>query len=136
MAAASGRGVFDGNVRVERLAQKTDAAQLSRNLLLVPRATVNVKPNLQIVADDVKCTHGAAISDLEETQLFYLQCAPQGGLIWLVLQRLCMLKGSSVSAGKKVGHVWAYHALCWVAGHAAWTTRRRAACLYTHSAGR
>ncbi|KAK9826208.1 hypothetical protein WJX81_008547 [Elliptochloris bilobata] len=73
VAAASGRGVFDGNVRVERLAQKTDAAQLSRNLLLVPRATVNVKPNLQIVADDVKCTHGAAISDLEESQLFYLQ---------------------------------------------------------------
>lgn len=89
VAAASGRGVFDGNVRVERLAQKTDAAQLSRNLLLVPRATVNVKPNLQIVADDVKCTHGAAISDLEETQLFYLQCAPHGGLVqaWQVLQR-------------------------------------------------
>lgn len=38
-----------------------------------PRATVNVKPNLQIVADDVKCSHGAAISDLEEEQLFYLQ---------------------------------------------------------------
>ncbi len=68
--------MFDGNVRVERAAQKTDAQQLSRNLLLVPRATVNVKPNLQIVADDVKCTHGAAISDLEEEQLFYLQCAP------------------------------------------------------------
>ena len=47
MSAASGRGVFDGNVRVGRLAQKTDAQQLSRNLLLVPRATVNVKPNLQ-----------------------------------------------------------------------------------------
>lgn len=38
-----------------------------------PRATVNVKPNLQIIADDVKCSHGAAISDLEEDQLFYLQ---------------------------------------------------------------
>lgn len=47
VAAGSGRGVFDGNVRVNRLAQKTDAQQLSRNLLLVPRATVNVKPNLQ-----------------------------------------------------------------------------------------
>ena len=47
MAAASGRGVFDGNVKVNRLAQKTDAQQLSRNLLLVPRAMVNVKPNLQ-----------------------------------------------------------------------------------------
>jgi Fe-S cluster assembly protein SufD len=68
--------VFDGNVKVERRAQKTDAGQLSRNLLLVPRATVNVKPNLQIVADDVKCTHGCSVSDLEEDQLFYFRCAP------------------------------------------------------------
>lgn len=68
---SAGRGVFDGNVKVNRLAQKTDAGQLSRNLLLVPRATVNVKPNLQIIADDVKCTHGCAISDLEEDELFY-----------------------------------------------------------------
>ncbi len=58
---------------MEQKAQKTDAGQLSRNLLLVPRATVNVKPNLQIVADDVKCTHGCAVSDLEEDQLFYFR---------------------------------------------------------------
>eukprot|EP01023_Acetabularia_acetabulum_P064839 TRINITY_DN8506_c0_g1_i3.p1 TRINITY_DN8506_c0_g1~~TRINITY_DN8506_c0_g1_i3.p1 ORF type:complete len:485 (-),score=83.67 TRINITY_DN8506_c0_g1_i3:123-1577(-) len=70
---SSGRGVFDGNVKVERNAQKTDAQQLSRNLLLVPKATVNVKPNLQIVADDVKCTHGCAVSDLSEEEIFYLQ---------------------------------------------------------------
>lgn len=69
----SSKGVFDGNVKVNRLAQRTDAGQLSRNLLLAPRATVNVKPNLQIVADDVKCTHGCAVSDLEADQLFYLQ---------------------------------------------------------------
>lgn len=73
MSAPTGRGVFDGNVRVNRLAQKTDAQQLSRNLLLVPRATVNVKPNLQIIADDVKCTHGCTVSDLEEEELFYLR---------------------------------------------------------------
>ena len=54
-----------------RYAQQTDAGQLTRSLLLEPRATVNVKPNLQIIADDVKCSHGAAISDLEENQLFY-----------------------------------------------------------------
>ena len=72
-AAASARGVFDGNVRVGRLAQKTDAGQLSRNLLLVPKATVNVKPNLQIIADDVKCTHGCTVSDLSEEELFYLR---------------------------------------------------------------
>eukprot|EP00887_Chlorella_sp_A99_P005803 scaffold1.g5803.t1 len=51
-----------------------EANQLhNRNLLLVPRATVNVKPNLQIVADDVKCTHGCAVSDLDEEETFYLR---------------------------------------------------------------
>ncbi|GAB2266388.1 hypothetical protein Dimus_001397 [Dionaea muscipula] len=73
VAHSQGQAVFDGNVRVNRLAQQTDAGQLTRSLLLAPRATVNVKPNLQIVADDVKCSHGAAISDLEEDQLFYFQ---------------------------------------------------------------
>ncbi len=60
-------------VQVNRLAQKTDAGQLSRNLLLVPKATVNVKPNLQSIADDVKCTHGCAVSDLSEEELFYFR---------------------------------------------------------------
>ncbi|XP_050238538.1 protein ABCI7, chloroplastic [Mercurialis annua] len=73
VADSQGQAVFDGNVKVNRLAQQTDAGQLTRCLLLEPRATVNVKPNLQIIADDVKCSHGAAISDLEESQLFYLQ---------------------------------------------------------------
>ncbi|KAG1680407.1 hypothetical protein FOA52_015498 [Chlamydomonas sp. UWO 241] len=73
VAHASGRGVFDGNVRVNKRAQQSDAKQLSRNLLLVPRATVNVKPNLQIVADDVKCTHGCAVSDLRDDELFYFR---------------------------------------------------------------
>jgi len=72
-AHPSSRAVFDGNVRVNRLVQKTDAQQLSRNLLLTPRATVNVKPNLQIIADDVKCTHGCTVSDLEDEELFYLR---------------------------------------------------------------
>lgn len=70
---SQGQAVFDGNVKVNRYAQQTDAGQLTRSLLLEPRATVNVKPNLQIVADDVKCSHGAAISDLEETQLLYFR---------------------------------------------------------------
>lgn len=71
VAHASGRGVFDGNVQVNKHAQLTDAGQMSRNLLLVPRATVNVKPNLQIIADDVKCTHGCAVSDLSAEEMFY-----------------------------------------------------------------
>ncbi|KAK4747402.1 hypothetical protein SAY87_013988 [Trapa incisa] len=73
VAHSEGQAVFDGNVQVNRYAQQTDAGQLTRSLLLEPRATVNVKPNLQIIADDVKCSHGAAISDLEESQLFYFQ---------------------------------------------------------------
>ncbi|XP_027084634.1 protein ABCI7, chloroplastic-like [Coffea arabica] len=73
VAHSSGQAVFDGNIQVNRFAQQTDAGQLTRSLLLEPRATVNVKPNLQIIADDVKCSHGAAISDLEEDQLFYFQ---------------------------------------------------------------
>lgn len=56
-----------------RFAQQTDAGQLTRSLLLEPRATVNIKPNLQIIADDVKCSHGAAISDLEKDQLLYFR---------------------------------------------------------------
>lgn len=58
---------------MNRAAQKSDAGQLSRNLLLVPLATVNVKPNLQIIADDVKCTHGCAVSDLRDEELFYFR---------------------------------------------------------------
>ncbi|KAK9052972.1 hypothetical protein SSX86_029602 [Deinandra increscens subsp. villosa] len=73
VAHSHGQAVFDGNIKVNRFAQQTDAGQLTRSLILEPRATVNVKPNLQIIADDVKCSHGAAIYDLEEDQLFYLQ---------------------------------------------------------------
>eukprot|EP00250_Pteridium_aquilinum_P005494 c15579_g1_i1 orf=535-2178(-) len=70
---SSGHCVFDGNVKVNRYAQQTDAGQLSRSLLLAPKATVSIKPNLQIIADDVKCSHGAAISDLDEDQIFYFR---------------------------------------------------------------
>eukprot|EP00262_Sarcandra_glabra_P018028 TRINITY_DN636_c0_g1_i1.p1 TRINITY_DN636_c0_g1~~TRINITY_DN636_c0_g1_i1.p1 ORF type:complete len:479 (+),score=58.10 TRINITY_DN636_c0_g1_i1:77-1513(+) len=73
VAHSSGHAVFDGNIKVNRYAQKTDAGQLTRSLLMASRATANIKPNLQIIADDVKCSHGAAISDLEENQLFYFQ---------------------------------------------------------------
>ncbi|GAV68145.1 UPF0051 domain-containing protein [Cephalotus follicularis] len=73
VAHSQGQAVFDGNVQVNRQAQQTDAGQLTRSLLLEPRATVNIKPNLQIIANDVKCSHGAAISDLEKGQLFYFR---------------------------------------------------------------
>ncbi|EPS71055.1 hypothetical protein M569_03704, partial [Genlisea aurea] len=73
VAHSESQAVFDGSIRVNRRAQQTDAGQLTRSLLLESRGTVNVKPNLQIVADDVKCSHGAAISDLDKSQLFYFQ---------------------------------------------------------------
>ena len=73
VSESTGHGVFDGNVQVNKFAQLTDAGQLSRNLLLAPKATVNVKPNLQIIADDVKCTHGCAVSDLSADEMFYFR---------------------------------------------------------------
>ncbi|CAM0879163.1 unnamed protein product [Alopecurus aequalis] len=74
IACGAGNGIFDGNIQVNRYAQQTDAGQQTKCLLLSPKAVVNVKPNLQIIADDVKCTHGAAISgDLDPNELFYFQ---------------------------------------------------------------
>eukprot|EP00747_Dinoflagellata_sp_TGD_P144307 gnl/TRDRNA2_/TRDRNA2_176477_c0_seq2.p1 gnl/TRDRNA2_/TRDRNA2_176477_c0~~gnl/TRDRNA2_/TRDRNA2_176477_c0_seq2.p1 ORF type:complete len:456 (+),score=-27.87 gnl/TRDRNA2_/TRDRNA2_176477_c0_seq2:68-1435(+) len=71
VTSSSGRGVFDGNFELNQKAAKTDACQLSRNLLVNPKGTVNVKPNLQIAADDVRCTHGCTVSDLVLDQIFY-----------------------------------------------------------------
>jgi Fe-S cluster assembly protein SufD len=67
------RSVFNGAVRVPRVAQRTNAAQLSRSLLLSDRARIDTKPELEIVADDVKCAHGATVSRLQTEELFYLQ---------------------------------------------------------------
>jgi Fe-S cluster assembly protein SufD len=67
------RGVFSGRVLVRMDAQKTDARQTNRNLLLSDDALVNTKPQLEIFADDVKCAHGAAVGKLDEDALFYLR---------------------------------------------------------------
>ena len=66
------RGVFQGKVHVVRDAQKTDGHQLSRALLLSPRAEIDARPELEIYADDVKCSHGATAGELDEDALFYL----------------------------------------------------------------
>ena len=65
------RGVFSGKIIVRRDAQKTNAKQTNKNLLLSEEALANTAPELQIFADDVKCTHGATIGHLDEEQLFY-----------------------------------------------------------------
>jgi Fe-S cluster assembly protein SufD len=67
------RGVFNGKIFVRRDAQKTDAKQTNRTLLLSDGATIDTKPQLEIFADDVKCTHGATVGQLDEDQVFYLR---------------------------------------------------------------
>ena len=68
-----GRAVFDGRVRVQVDAQKTDAQLSNDNLLLSRDAEIDTKPQLEIYADDVKCSHGTTIGQLEPAQLFYLR---------------------------------------------------------------
>lgn len=65
--------VFNGRVVVAQKAQQTNASQLNRNLLLSDKARVDTKPQLEIVADDVKCAHGATVSQLQADEIFYLQ---------------------------------------------------------------
>jgi Fe-S cluster assembly protein SufD len=66
-------GVFTGRIMVRKGAQKTNAKQVNKNLLLSESALVNTKPQLEIFADDVKCTHGATIGRLDDEALFYLR---------------------------------------------------------------
>ncbi|MBT5415729.1 MAG: Fe-S cluster assembly protein SufD [Rhodospirillaceae bacterium] len=66
-------GVFQGLIRVEEQAQKTDAHMLSKTLLLSDRAAVDTKPELEILADDVQCSHGATTGDLDPAALFFLR---------------------------------------------------------------
>lgn len=67
------KGIFHGRILVQPEAQKTDAKQTNKNILLSDSATVNTKPQLEIYADDVKCTHGATIGQLNEESIFYLR---------------------------------------------------------------
>jgi Fe-S cluster assembly protein SufD len=66
-------GVFNGKIYVEKEAQKTDAFQQNNNILLSDKATINAKPQLEIFADDVKCSHGCTIGQLDESAMFYMQ---------------------------------------------------------------
>lgn len=66
-------GVFNGKVIVEKEAQKTNAYQQNNNILISDKATINAKPQLEIFADDVKCSHGCTIGQLDDQALFYMQ---------------------------------------------------------------
>ena len=65
--------IFNGAINVPQIAQRTNASQLSRNLLISNEAKIDTKPELEIIADDVKCAHGATVSQLQEDELFYLR---------------------------------------------------------------
>ena len=67
------RGVFNGKIYVHKLAQKTDAKQTNKNLLLSEDAVIDTKPQLEIFADDVKCTHGSTVGQLDQDAIFYLR---------------------------------------------------------------
>ncbi len=69
----AGRGVFDGRILVDQLAQKTDAQMSNHNLMLSEQADIDTKPVLEIYADDVKCSHGATVGSIDPEQLFYCQ---------------------------------------------------------------
>lgn len=72
VADGTGHALFQGRINVTPKGQKTDAYQLSQALLLSEDARTDAKPELEILADDVKCSHGSTVGDLDETQMFYL----------------------------------------------------------------
>ena len=67
------KGVFHGRILVQQVAQKTDAKQTNKNILLSDEAAVDTKPQLEIYADDVKCTHGATVGQLDDDAIYYLR---------------------------------------------------------------
>ncbi|OBX23580.1 MULTISPECIES: Fe-S cluster assembly protein SufD [Bizionia] len=71
--ADSSTGVFNGKVLVDKEAQKTNAFQANNNILLSDKASINTKPQLEIFADDVKCSHGCTIGQLDESAMFYMR---------------------------------------------------------------
>ena len=79
MLDGESHGVFNGKVYVHPIAQKTDGKQTNNTLLLSERAQIDTKPQLEIFADDVKCTHGATVGRLDDVSLFYMKSRGIGG---------------------------------------------------------
>jgi Fe-S cluster assembly protein SufD len=73
IGAGRGRAIFQGKVYVDQVAQQTEAFQMLRGILLSERAEVNTKPELEIYADDVKCSHGATTGQIDDKALFYMR---------------------------------------------------------------
>ena len=93
-------GVFQGQIKVAQSAQKTDAYQLNKTILLGERAVMDAKPELEIFADDVKCSHGATVGDLDETAEFYLRSRGIGP----EQARAMLIEAFVIDAVELVGH--------------------------------
>ena len=126
-------GVFHGRIIVHKDAQKTDAKQTNRNLLLSDDAQIDTKPQLEIYADDVKCTHGATIGQIEENALFYLRSR---GIDEASARRLLLLAFANECLDRmKEGAVRSYLEELINASVLAWQGRcRRDAALPKHAA--
>jgi Fe-S cluster assembly protein SufD len=100
------RGVFQGKIIVAPHAQKTDGRQMSRVLLLSDQAEANNKPELEIYADDVQCSHGATIGQLDDTALFYLRSRgiPQAQARALLIEAFIteVIESISTEAGRAI----------------------------------
>ncbi len=109
-------GVFHGRIVVHKDAQKTDAKQTNRNLLLSDDAQIDTKPQLEIYADDVKCTHGATIGQIEENALFYLQSRgiseqEAKKLLLMAFAEECVERMQSSVAREHIQHLVSEHLL-------------------------
>lgn len=107
IAADQATGVFSGRIIVQPDAQKTNAYQSNKNILLSDQATVNTKPQLEIFADDVKCSHGCTVGQLDEEALFYLRARgiPQATAEVLLLQAFAADVQQQVKAGPVREHL-------------------------------
>lgn len=106
------RGVFHGRILVQQIAQKTDAKQTNKNLLLSDDAAANTKPQLEIYADDVRCTHGATIGQLDEQAIFYLRAR---GIPEVVARRMLVhaFAGEIIDRIRHEGFREAAHTMVW-----------------------
>merc|ERR1712238_1480 len=96
---------FRGRIRVEQSAQQTDSEQLSRTMLMSDYARILATPSLEIIADDVQCTHGATVSDLSEEELFYLRSrgldltTSRSLLMYAFVEEICGTVEETVAGG-------------------------------------
>ncbi len=116
VAAGRAHGAFQGRITVRPGAQKVDAHMLSRNLLLGARAAIDTKPELEIFADDVKCSHGAAVGDLDEAALFYLLARgiPREEARHMLIEAFIARGGRNRRAARQCASI------CWRGSPAAW----------------